>query len=291
MKCVAHKNSKKLVQHCFPLLYSAYLLFTVSVVCMMVVFIKNRNPILISKPHECRKVVHITSAMMPISIPWKYICILLLLRIYSPEITSENYYYYATLLSQACCRGHENKAQCVVEQVRTLIALANDTYQFFLANPTEELRIKEAPSSDEKGKVNVSSAMSMMLNQLQKQYRNTLPGDVAKEVMRRLESIAFDHEKTDAFCTMKFGLGPLDTLNLINDVAQLTKMPRHLQNIVEKTIKVIDADSTIAQSTPFTSDGKAYYILTAAYRNGKYTYIQTCIHTEGCSPKIIDTKH
>lgn len=138
---------------------------------------------------------------------------------------------------------------------------------------TTESGSKEALSSNEKGKGSISSAMSTMLNQLQEQYKNSLPADTAKEVMQRLESIAFDHENIDAFCTMKFGLRPLDILNLINDVAQLTKMPRHLQNIVEKTITVIDTDSTIAESTPFTSDGKVFYILTAACRNSKINNI------------------
>ena len=231
------------------------------------------------------------TSRMP-SIPWKYICIYLLWRVYGPEITTEKYHYYTALLSQEYCKDHEDKAQCVVEQVRTLLALTNDTYYSLFANLTtiiEESGIKEAfkdfrnyfktgpnlpgifihPPSERKQKDNVSTSMSTMLNKMQEEYQNTLPGDLANQVMQRLETIAFDHEKTDAFCTMKFGINPKDTFDLINDVAKLTNMPRDLQSTLEKTVKVIDADSSIAQSTPFKIDGKVHYILIAAYRNGK----------------------
>ena len=220
---------------------------------------------------------------MAFHVPWKFICILLLLRMYGPEITSKKYHDYATLLRQEYCKDHEDKAQCIVEQVVSFVALANDTYQFYFANLTTFIFEKSGifmdyftserkdSSSHKKETVNVSTAMSTLLNQLQQEYKKTLPGDTAKEVMQRLETIAFDREKTDGICTMKFGLDPSDMLKLINSVAELTKMPNSLKNILETMVKVIDADSSIVESREdHVFDGKVHYILIAAYRNGKY---------------------
>jgi hypothetical protein len=96
-----------------------------------------------------------------------------------------------------------------------------------------------------------------------------LSDDSAKAVKERLKTIATKYRKTKGFCTMKIGVDPLVVSKLINEVAQMTNMPLHLQNILESTIKVMDAGSSMAKNEPFASDGMVHYILIAAYRNGK----------------------
>ena len=221
------------------------------------------------------------------SIPWKYICVYLLLRIYGPEITSEKIYNYFTLLSVEYCRNEEDKADCSFEQIKGLVLLANDTYYAVFANFTtyiEQSGIKSTiqeylgtkkqhmselythPSSTPNEKVNVSTAISTMLNQMQ---QKTLPDSSMKEVKERLKTIATKYRRTKGFCTMKIGVDPLVVFNLISEVAQMTNMPRHLQNILENAIKVMDAESSMTKNEEFASKGMVHYILIAAYRNGK----------------------
>ena len=223
-----------------------------------------------------------------LSIPWKYICIYFLLRAYGPEITSEKFHNYSKLLSEEYCKDHKEKAECIVEQIKSLVLLANDTYHAFFANLTkyiEESGIKnivgkylgskeedvselyQQPSSKEK--VNVSTAMSTMLDQMKQTFEKTHPGDSIKEVKKRLKTIATKYRKTKGFCTLKIGVHPLVVFKLINEVAQLTNMPRRLQNILESAVKVMDADSSMVKNEPFASNGLVHYILIAAYRNGK----------------------
>jgi hypothetical protein len=226
------------------------------------------------------------------SIPWKYICIYLLFHNYGPEITPKTYEKYSKLFSKEYCKDHKDKTQCIFEQVRSLVSLGNDTYHTWFANITtyiENSGIKQAiekyynsyftsekkdrsnmykPSSGEV-KVNVSTAMSGMLDQMQETFKKTLPGDSANEIKQRLKTVAMKYRNTNSFCNMKLGVDPLDVLKLIDHVAQMTNMPRNLQNILENTINVIDADGSMAKNERFAFDGKVHYVLMAAYRNGK----------------------
>ena len=226
------------------------------------------------------------------SIPWKYLCLYLLFHIYGPEITTKKFETYTRLLSQEYCKDTKDK-QCTVEQIKSLVLLANDTYHSLLANLTKyfvDSGLKQAlktyfsplekkpdlknlyknPSRNENHQnVNVSTAMASMIKKFQKGYETTLEGDSAQDIKKRLETIAYDYRKTNAFCTTKFGIDPLDLFDLINDVARMTNMSQELQNILEKSVTVVDAESSMAENTDVAVDGKVHYILIAVYRNGK----------------------
>ena len=220
------------------------------------------------------------------AVPWKYICLYFLIRTYGPEITSEKFHHYTKLLSKEYCKDHEDKTECIVEQIKSVVLLANDTYYAFFANLTkyaEESGIKhlagqyfdsnkedsdlyENPDPS-KEKVNVSTAISTMLDQMEQKLKETHPGDSIKEVQQRLKTIPIDYRNAMAYCTLKYDVHPADALKLINEVAQMTKMPRRLQNILESAVKVKDAGSSMIKDTAIAYKGLVHYILIAAYRN------------------------
>ena len=224
-----------------------------------------------------------------LSFLWKFICFYFLLRAYGPEITSETVKYHIKLLSKEYCNDHENKSECIFEQIKNVVLLANDTYYAVFANLTKYIEksgikhtVRKYFVSDKdisesvyqnpdptKEKVNVTTTMSTMLDQMQQKLEETHPGDSIEKVRERLKTIATDYRHAKGFCTLKIGVHPFAVLKLINEVAELTKMPRRLQNILQYAVNVMNADSSVVRNEPFAVNGLVHYILIAAYRNGK----------------------
>lgn len=225
-----------------------------------------------------------------LSIPWKLVCILLVLfGVYGPDLKSVDVHKYAKMYIEGC-NSHENKTECIIEQVRALVQLANNTYHTLVTNFTKTFdqigikqRVKEAiteyfssnkedmddiythPSSEPKEKVNVSSEISRLLDRMQAEFKQS---DSAKEVKERIKTIAI-RKHTSGYCTIKMGVDPLIVLKLIDNVAKMTNMPRYLQDSLETTIKVKDGDSTMVKEEQFAYNGKLLTILIASNRHGK----------------------
>ena len=221
------------------------------------------------------------------SIPWKYVCILILLfGVYGPDLKSVDIHKYAKMYMEGCA-NHENKTQCLIEQVRTFVQLVNDTYRAFVANFTKtfyETGIKERfmeyytskennrgdmyvdPSVEPSAKVNVSNEISKLLNRMQEE--SLKQSESAKGVKARIKTIAL-RKKTSAYCTIKMGADPFIVQKLIDNIAKMTSMPRYLQDSLETTIKVKDGDSSMVKEEQFAYSGKLLTVLIASNRNGK----------------------
>ena len=225
-----------------------------------------------------------------ISIPWKYVCILLvMLTVYGPDLKSLDVHKYAKMYIEGC-NSHENKTECIIEQIKALVQLANATYNTLVTNFTKTLneigikeRVKEAiteyfstkqkvpgdiyphPSAEPKEKVNVSSEISRLLDRMQAEFKQS---DVAKQVKERIKTIAI-RKHTSGYCTIKMGADPLIVQKLIDNIAKMTNMPRHLQDSLETAIKVKNGDSSMVKEEQFAYSGKLLTVLIASNRNGK----------------------
>ena len=187
------------------------------------------------------------------SLPWRSLCIFLLFKVYGPEITSEKFYRFSEAFSNEYCKDDADKAHCMAEQFKTFVVLANETYHLYLANvetyinetgiiqaikeyfkkesPSDEkphTNIYEEPTLGKEDKVNVTNAMSEMLNQMQEKHKKALPGDSANEVRERLKTIAA-HYMSSAYCTIDNGVDPSVVLDHIKNAASITKMPSELR--------------------------------------------------------------
>lgn len=217
-------------------------------------------------------------------IPWKYICMYLLYKNFGPEISFENLEQQSKALSDVYCQKHDDKVKCVFEQARTIVQFANQTYHVVLKNLTrliDESGIKkywqsksDVPSilhrhpspNPSEDKLNVKTAMSNLLNQMEKKM---LPVEESDKIKERLKTIATKTMKSNGVCSLKIGVDPMAIAKLIDNVAQLTNMPEEVKNILTNTIETIDGESGMVKNTNYSFNGKVHYVLIAAYRNGK----------------------
>ena len=229
------------------------------------------------------------------SIPWRFFCIVLLSKGFWPEITSANFYRLSEVLSSEYCKNEADKARCFAEQFKTLVVLVNETYHAYVTNiatyineigiiqtskeyfsfkrdspPNEQPpgNMFEEPSPGNENKVNVTNAMSEMLNQMQEEHKRAFPGNSAIEVKKRLNTIAATYGSS-AFCTVDNGVNPSVVLDHIQNAASITKMPNELRKTLEGKVLVKDAGSSMVQNTSFPQDGKIHYVLIAVHRNGR----------------------
>ena len=119
------------------------------------------------------------------SFPWRCLCILLLFKVYGPEITSEKFHRFSEILSTGYCEDKANIETYINET--GLIQAVKEYFNFKKQSPSNEktpTNIYEEPTPGKKGKVNVTNAMSEMLIQIQEEHKKALPGDSANEVRK-----------------------------------------------------------------------------------------------------------
>ena len=235
------------------------------------------------------------------SLPWRFFCILLFFKGFGPEITYETIYRLSEALSSEYCKNETDKTRCIAEQFKTLVVLANETYHAYVTNiatyineigiiqtikeyfnfkkdspPNEKPRsnIFEEPTLGKEDKLNVTNAMSEMLNQMQEEHKKAFPGNSASEVKNRLNTIAGSYGSS-AFCTVDNGVNPSVVLDHIQNAASITNMPSELRKTLEGKVQVKDAGSGMVQNTSFPHDGKMHYVLIAVHRNGRKSKVLT----------------
>ena len=105
------------------------------------------------------------------------------------------------------------------------------------SNETPHTNIYEEPTPGKEDKINVTNAMSEMLNQMQEEHKKALPGDSANEVRERLKTIAASY-MSSAYCTVDNGVDPSVVLDHIKNAASITKMSNGLQKTLEGQVQV-----------------------------------------------------
>ena len=237
--------------------------------------------------------------MLSGSIPWRLLCFVLVIRTYCPDIsTPERIEHFSKFLSQMYCYETEQTAQdqCITEvkeTVKSALLLINQTSHLFnvdslrkftnalLKYITDHFNPKSSdertensdslifarPSEDMEGDVIVT--MTDLIKKAQNEYEKNLPDNYKKEATKTLNKIKFHRRNTKSFCDLEFGIHPSTVIRHIKNIANLTKMPGDMQEMLERSVEVKDGNGKIAESVPISADGVVHYVLIAAVRKGK----------------------